>query len=133
MTISFRGGCAAALVSATCSTTGVRVRELPYTDREAGGTKVNQPCDCHAQRRAATNVGAHWMFDDGVNTCRRQNGLPIWNCQVQKPWERHHSTASSRSDAPALRSIRRRWFFTVCSERYNRDAISLLVRPSLTN
>jgi len=24
---------------------------LPYTDREADGTKVNQPCDYHAQRR----------------------------------------------------------------------------------
>ena len=27
------------------------MRELPYTDREADGTKVNQPSDCHAQRR----------------------------------------------------------------------------------
>lgn len=56
MTISFRGGCASASASAAYSTTGVRVRELPYTDREANGTKGNQPCDGHAQPRQATTL-----------------------------------------------------------------------------
>jgi len=31
--------------------------------------------------------------------------------------------------APSLRSMRCMWFFTVCSERFSRLAISLLVSP----
>jgi len=108
------------------------MRELPYTDREADGTKVNQPSDCHAQRRQPqTSEHTGCSMVELIRAEAKQTADV--ERQVQKPWERHHSTASSRSDAPALRSIRRRWFFTVCSERYNRAAISLLVRPSLTN
>ena len=109
------------------------MRELPYTDREADGTKVNQPCDYHAQRRQPQTSEHTGCLMVGINSRAEAKQTADVERQVQKPWERHHSTASSRSDAPALRSIRRRWFFTVCSERYNRAAISLLVRPSLTN
>src|SRR6202521_865654 len=49
------------------------------------------------------------------------------------PCVRHTCTMPRRSSAPIFCFIRYKWFFTVCSERQKRLAISLFVSPSATS